>query len=110
MSRQRAVLEMTPGLERLTFPGQGGYTIQWSAGSVHFPLECAPSGHLILPCDRYDHVVPKQGGLEAQTLVFQARAADNRNPSSATADTPTGNTNGHSDAMEDVPSPAPPLP
>ena len=71
MKDKEGVLEMGPGKERLSFPGPGGYTIQWSPGTRHFPLEPAPSGHLIKPCDEYSKVKPPTG-LPRPSTTFHA--------------------------------------
>ena len=80
MQRQGAVLEMAAGKERLTFPGPGGYEIRWAPGARHMPLERAPSGHLIIPCDHYDRIPTAKGGILDTSLVFQARAPDSPDP------------------------------
>jgi hypothetical protein len=56
MTKHKAVLEMTEGQEYLTYPGPKGYQITWSEGTVRYKLERAPSGHLILPCDRFENL------------------------------------------------------
>jgi hypothetical protein len=70
MSRQCGVLEMKDGEEYLTFPGPGGYQIEWSPGTRRYKLERAPSGHLILPCDSFQEVKPAKGGLTTTTNEF----------------------------------------
>ena len=70
MSRQNGVLEMAPGNEHLTLPGPGGYTINWSPGTVRYKLEKAISGHLILPCDSFDKVTPEHSGLVEPKMTF----------------------------------------
>jgi hypothetical protein len=70
MSRQGGVLEMAEGREYLTFPGPGGYQVEWSPGTRRYKLERAISGHLILPCDAFDRVSQKQGGLEETRTSF----------------------------------------
>ena len=70
MSRQSGVLEMKDGEEYLTFPGPGGYKVEWSPGTRRYKLECAPSGHLILQCDAYNQVTPGAGGLTTSTKEF----------------------------------------
>ena len=72
MREKQAVLEMTPGKERLTFPGPGGYSITWSPGTQHIPLVCPPSGHLVIPCDDFDNLTTPSG-LPAPTTTFHAR-------------------------------------
>ena len=61
MSKNRAVLEMTDGQEYLTYPGAGGYKIDWSPGTKRYKLVRAPSGHLILPCDAFAQIVEDAG-------------------------------------------------
>lgn len=70
MSRQNSVLEMAIDHEYLTLPGPGGYTINWSPGTVRYKLERAVSGHLLLPCDKFDKVSKETGGLYEPTLTF----------------------------------------
>ena len=65
-----AVLEMNPGNEHLTLPGPGGYSINWSPGSIRYKLEQAPSGHLILPCDEFMKVGKTKGGLKEPLMTF----------------------------------------
>ena len=49
MKNKKGVLELEDGHERLSFPGPGGYTMNWSPGTKHFKLRRAPSGHLVIP-------------------------------------------------------------
>jgi hypothetical protein len=70
MSRQGGVLEMTEGREYLTFPGPGGYQVEWSPGTRRYKLERATSGHLILPCDSFTKVANNKGGLEELKTTF----------------------------------------
>ena len=70
MSRMKGVLEMTDGEEYLTFPGMGGYSIEWSPGTKRYKLTRATSGHLILPCDEFDKVLQTKGGLEEPKVTF----------------------------------------
>ena len=44
---RKAILDI--GSKKLIFPGPGGVHMQLSPGSLVFPLEKSPSGHLILP-------------------------------------------------------------
>ena len=53
MRAKEAVLEMRGGKECLSFPGPGGYKIEWSPGTVHHALVQAPSGHLVIPCGNF---------------------------------------------------------
>ena len=74
LTRHNAVLEMMPGREQLTFPGQGGYQIEWSPGTVHIPLTRAPSGHLVFECDNYECLKPapakSSAGLPSVSVVL----------------------------------------
>ena len=78
MRSKNAVLEMSPGKEMLTFPGPGGYKIEWSPGTVHIPLTVAPSGHYVIPCDSYEKLSPQQGGLATETTVLLAELDEYR--------------------------------
>ncbi len=74
MSKNRAVLEMTDGQEYLTYPGPGGYKIEWSRGTRRYKLERAPSGHLILPCDAFSQLTVLAGGVRETTEQWHATA------------------------------------
>ena len=77
MSSHSGVLEMAEGKEMLTFPGPGGYKIEWSPGTTHFKLEKAPSGHLVMPCDTFDRVQPTRGGVQdGQMMLYTAEPAN----------------------------------
>ena len=93
MSRQNGVLEMKEGEEFLTFPGPGGYSIEWSPGTRRYKLERAPSGHLILPCDSYEHLTQSKGGLTPPTREFFTNDAnakqEGQSAASTDANTPT---------------------
>jgi len=70
MASMNGVLEMSHGREYLTLPGPGGYTITWSPGTVRYRLAVAPSGHLLLPCDEFENVSKKPGGLQEPKTTF----------------------------------------
>jgi len=74
--KHNGVLETKPGSERLTFPGPGGYKIEWGPGSEHFDLETAPSGHLVIPCDSFAEVSTFQGGLPPPTMTMHANPVE----------------------------------
>ena len=40
--------------QKLIFVGPGGYKLQLPPGSTSYNLEKAPSGHLLLPCSRWE--------------------------------------------------------
>ena len=75
MRAKNGVLEMEPGKERLTFPGPGGYKIEWSPGTQHFPLEPAPSGHLIMPCGDFSKLQRSTGLPQASTMFHATHDA-----------------------------------
>ena len=68
MSDKKGVLEMGKGQERLTFPGPGGYRIEWAPGAIHMPLERALSGHLMAPLTAYDQLVKPEGGVKSEGI------------------------------------------
>jgi hypothetical protein len=70
LARQNCILEMAPGNEHLTLPGPGGYTINWSPGTIRYKLEQSPSGHLILPCDEFLKVSKTHGGVKEPMMTF----------------------------------------
>jgi hypothetical protein len=80
MARQNGVLEMGDGHEYLTFPGPGGYSIEWSPGTKRYALERAISGHLLLPCDEFDKVAPKKSGLIEPMTTFYTGNLDKKRP------------------------------
>ena len=64
LKTKNAVLELEDGKEMMTFPGPGGYQINWSPGTVRIPMEQAMSGHLMVACDNYDLLPQNRGGIE----------------------------------------------
>jgi hypothetical protein len=89
MRSKNAVMEMSPGKEKLSFPGPGGYKIEWSPGTQHFPLTCAPSGHLVIPLGDFKKIKRAAGGVAVEQTTFHARAQDDVNravPSSSSSD------------------------
>ena len=70
MQAQNGVLETNAERPRLTFPGKGGYSIEWAPGAIHFDLVAAPSGHLLIPVDDYEKVPPPTGGLPPKQLTL----------------------------------------
>ncbi len=53
MRAKDSVLILREGQEFMAFPGPEGYEIKWSPGTKLLPMEHAPSGHLVIPCDRF---------------------------------------------------------
>ena len=62
------MIVLRKGQESIVFPGEGGYKIHWSEGSKVIPLSTAPSGHLVIQCDRFDGAQSSQSG-DALTFV-----------------------------------------
>ena len=58
MQDKDAVLILRKGKEFMAFPGPGGYKIEWSPGTKLLPMEAAPSGHLVIPCDSFAQAKP----------------------------------------------------
>ena len=92
---KQGVLETRLGHQQLSFPGPGGYEVTWSPGTVHFPLEPAPSGHLILPTDAFDRVRPTTAA--ANTSMSFTAATD-------TVGTTSGTSSSSSSTPLDTPS------
>ena len=82
MAARGAILSMAPGKECLSFPGPGKYEIGFAPGSVHIPLQKAPSGHL---CFRSDFFSAQ---TQTDPEVFQALLEQYRSPSAGRSDTP----------------------
>ena len=61
---------MTDGKEQLTFPGPGGYKIEWAPGAVHVPLRAAPSGHLVFVVDSYGKIRARSGGVPDKSFTL----------------------------------------
>ena len=53
MQEQDAVILLRKGKEQIVFPGAEGYKITWSPGTRAIELTTAPSGHLVIECDKY---------------------------------------------------------
>jgi hypothetical protein len=68
MREKDSVLILRQGKEMIAFPGPGGYKIEWSPGTKLLPMIPAPSGHLVIPCDRFEEL-PK-GKERTEQLSF----------------------------------------
>ena len=77
---QDVVIILRKGKESIVFLGDDGYKINWSRVTRVFPLTMAPSGHLVIECDKYSGA---QESLAGDALTF---VTDHTN-SSASADT-----------------------
>ena len=56
MRDKDAVIILRKGKEMIVFPGPGGYRIEWSPGTKRLPMLPAPSGHLVISCDKFAEV------------------------------------------------------
>ena len=68
MQEKDSVLILRPGKELIAFPGPGGYKIEWSPGTKLLPMVPSPSGHLVIPCDRFKEL-PK-GKKDVEQIAF----------------------------------------
>ena len=66
------MIETQNGEQQMSFPGLGGYRIEWSPGTMHFKLEQALSGHLMVPCDHFEDVQANESGLSEATMALHA--------------------------------------
>ena len=56
MQDKDAVIVLRKGKEMMVFPGPGGYKIEWSPGTKLLPMHSAPSGHMLIPCGKFQDV------------------------------------------------------
>ncbi len=64
MQEKDSVIILRKGKEIMAFPGPGGYKIEWSPGTKLLPMVHAPSGHLVIPCDRFKELPKGSAGSE----------------------------------------------
>ena len=81
---------MTEGKEMLTFPGPGGYKVEWSPGTVHVPLQTAPSGHLVFVVDAFGKISTRTGGMVPQSFTLHTHVAATSDPGTLASSTPGG--------------------
>ena len=74
IEEKRGVIETSLGQAYLTFPGPGGYTVNWAPGAVHLPLSKAPSGHLCVELDHYEHLVDDPAVPPARQITLLSLA------------------------------------
>ena len=70
MQEKDAVLILRQGKEMVALPGPGGYKIEWSPGTRILPMTAAPSGHLVIPCDRFSEIQQSKPTLDEAQTVF----------------------------------------
>ena len=80
---KRGVIE-TGAPQFMTFPGPGGYKIDWAPGAIHLPLTKAPSGHLCVITDRYDELESQTGGVVAREVSLLSELSELETPISST--------------------------
>ena len=80
---KRAILDTT-GM--LYLPGDGGFHIKLSPGSIALKLELTPSGHLLLPCSEYGRIAAE--GVDPK-LAFQSSYVDEGRQTGMTHCNPT---------------------
>jgi len=73
LEHERAILDC--GNRMLHFVGPGGAQITLPPGSISIPLQKAPSGHLVMIIDAYEHVQGVQGGLPEASLQLHSTTA-----------------------------------
>ena len=95
MERHRAVLEMDPDKRQLTFPGPGGYKVEWYPGTVHIPPQATPSGHLAFPLDHYEEYKQQQSGLQEKTTVLHNNTSQDASVSQDARVSSEDNSNNH---------------
>ena len=75
----RAILDTEHS--RLIFLGPGEVKYELPSGSTVIPLENAPSGHLVMLIDDYDHVATRwTGGLPEVSLSLHTHAQSDTEP------------------------------
>ena len=95
VKEKNGVIETAAGKERLTFPGPGGYTIQWSPGTIHIPLEPAASGHLMAPCAEYAKLRKGSAGVQLPKTTLHATPAETSSSSLACSANPLPQATAH---------------
>ena len=86
IERNNGVIETCNGQAFLTFPGPGGYRIEWAPGALHMPLTKAQSGHLCLELDHYDKIQQSSGGVPArERVLYSGQSAADSSSSTTTA-------------------------
>ena len=68
MKEKDAVLLLRAGKEMIVFPGPGGYKIEWSPGTKLLPMIPSPSGHMVIPCDRFAELATTKDNAEGIAL------------------------------------------
>ena len=56
--------------ETIVFLGPGGYKIRWSPGTHRLPMEQSPSGHLVIPCDKWKKVATGRVHEESTNIFW----------------------------------------
>ena len=87
LEANRAILDTAQ--RQLIFPGPGDVKIELPPGSTVIPLEKAPSGHLVMVIDDYEHLAQKAGGLAEASLSLHTSAPETTAPAESVSAAPT---------------------
>ena len=78
MQEKDAVILLRKGKEMIVFPGPGGYKIEWSPGTKRLHMVPAPSGHLVIPCDKFEGAADNNN--EMDQILFCTDHTTSHNP------------------------------
>ena len=84
MQDKDAVILLRKGKELIAFPGPGGYEIKWSPGTKLLPMIPAPSGHLVIPCDKFRELNKNRVKTNDITFITDHTTSSSSNPSAST--------------------------
>ena len=76
MQDKDAVILLRKGKEIIAFPGPGGYEVKWSLGTKLLPMVPAPSGHLVIPCDKFQEINTHNAKSNDITFVIDYTRGD----------------------------------
>ena len=74
LEHERAILDC--GTKKLHLLGRGEAQITLPPGSVSIPLHKAPSGHLVMIIDNYEHMQSARGGIAEASLQLHTDVQD----------------------------------
>ena len=76
MQEMDAVKLLRKGKDMIAFPRPGGYEIKWSPGTRRLNVAPAPSGHLVIPCDKFEQITKDSRKNEITFITDHARPVD----------------------------------
>ena len=76
MNEKDAVMETGRNHRRPSFSGPGDHQIDWTLGTVHFPMESAPSEHYSRPCHVFPQPRRSPGGSARTTTTLHATTVE----------------------------------